>query len=220
VPTTTTTTTTRPLPPACFQIVLAQQRFNAEMDARVAEISRRPASPERDALLLQLERERAAANARFNEQLNRCVNTATTTTTTRPLDRCAQIRQAQREFNAALDARLLAIPPGPQRELAIAQLQAERAARNAAFDQELARAGCLTPTTTTTTSTTTTTTPLDRCAELRQAQQRFNAGVDARISDIRRFSDSSEEESRVAQVERARAQGNAAFNEQLRRAEC
>lgn len=170
-------------------------------------------------MLLQLERERTAGNARFDEQLRQCLNTVTTTTTT-PLDRCAQIRQAQREFNAAMDARLLAIPAGPQRELAIAQLEAERAARNTAFNQELAQAGCLNPTTTSTTSTTTTTTPLDRCAQLRRTQQTFNAEIDARISDVRGIFDSSDEDSIVAQVERARTQGNAALDEQLRQAGC
>jgi hypothetical protein len=81
--------------------------------------------------------------------------TPTSTTTTRQPG-CAEIRQSQQAFNDMIDARtfdvLLNTPPQLQ-AMVLFELQQMRASGNAAFERQLALAGC--PTTTTTSTTTT-----------------------------------------------------------------
>lgn len=130
------------------------------------------------------------------------------------------------------------------RMLLLAMLQAARAEGNAQFNRQLAANGCLTtpttpsttttvpPTTTTvppTTTTTTTAPPTTTapsttippsqsliCAQIRQAQQRFNAELDAREREIlSRNLAPSVRIALLAQLAAARAQGNAEFNRLL-----
>ncbi len=236
--TTSTSTTTTILSDVCRRILNSQLAFNAELDDRANAIRQRVQPPERDVLLAELEAQRRQRNAEFARLLerNQCPpptttttvptsTTTTTTTTTTPADRCAQIRQSRQAFNASIDAQRIAIiqnTPPQFLNMALAQLEALRAQRNAEFDRQLAENQCLTTTTTstTTTSTTTTTRPSDRCAQIRQSQQAFNADIEARETAVGQNLEPRVRESVLAQLEAAQARGNAEFDRQLLRAQC
>ncbi len=236
--TSTSTTSTTILSDVCRQILNSQLALNAEFDRARNQILQTVQPPERDRLLLQLEAQRAQRNAEFQRALerNQCPpptttttvptsTTTTTTTTTTPADRCAQIRESRQAFNASIDAQRIAIlqnTPPQFLNMALAQLEALRAQRNAEFDRQLAENQCLTTTTTstTTTSTTTTTRPSDRCAQIRQSQQAFNADIEARETAVGQNLEPRVRESVLAQLEAAQARGNAEFDRQLLRAQC
>jgi hypothetical protein len=203
------------------------------VDRQVTEISQRVSPPERDRLLLELEALRAQRNAEFNRALLRAgcplpttttsiVPTSTTsivpttTTTTTPADRCAQIVRSRQAFNAQIDAQVINIlqntPPQLQ-AMALSQLEQMRASGNAEFDRQLAANQC-----STTTTTTTTTTP-NRCGEIRESREAFNADIDARAAAAETL-DPRVRVPILARLEAERAAGNAEFDRQLALAGC
>jgi hypothetical protein len=153
--------------------------------------------------------------------------------TTPPVgDVCAPILAERARFNAQVTAIGNALSQslsGPQLAVALAQLEASRAAGNAVFAQRLAQCGP-TPTTTTTLpattttagpTTTTTTPPVGAsCAQIAAERAAFNAQINNLATAVAQSLSGAQEAAALAQLQSTRAAGNAVFDQRLAAAGC